>query len=130
MRLLAIPKGFFDFGGENEIAFGESIDLVGPDGDFDFAVGQKDVGMMVLFVGDPGDGVGEFNAGHVAVEAVLFFEVVFVDHVPFAGKFFLQVVQLVAFEWRDTAFTGFAFFFSEFGRHGKLLGRNWLKHIE
>src|SRR5229473_885132 len=41
-----------DFGGEDEIAFGQPVDLVRPGGDFCLPPGQKNVGVMPLFFGD------------------------------------------------------------------------------
>jgi len=41
-----------DFGSKNKIAFGQAIDLVGPDPDFDLAPRQVQVRMMALLLGD------------------------------------------------------------------------------
>src|SRR5580658_216704 len=41
-----------DFGGKDEIAFGEAVDLVGPGGDFRFAPREQNIGMMSLLFGD------------------------------------------------------------------------------
>ena len=43
---------FIDFGGEDEIAFGEAVDLVGPRGDYGFAPAEQNVWMMALRFGD------------------------------------------------------------------------------
>ena len=39
------------FGGEDEVALGQAVDLVRPEGELDLAPGQVNIGMMVLLPG-------------------------------------------------------------------------------
>src|SRR5262249_582173 len=41
----------------NEIALGEAVDLVGPEGNVYFAPGEQNVGMMALFLGQLADAI-------------------------------------------------------------------------
>ena len=50
---------FVDFRSEDEIAFGQAIDFVGPRGDFRFSPGQQNIRMMALLFGDRADFIDE-----------------------------------------------------------------------
>jgi hypothetical protein len=48
-----------DFGSKNKIAFGQAVDLVGPNLDFNLPPRQVQVGMMPLLFGDGAHAVHE-----------------------------------------------------------------------
>src|SRR5580698_494679 len=66
-----------DLGGHDEVALGEAIYFVGPQSDFGFAPGEKDVGMVSLLFGertdmvDQGEGLLEVGELELAMKVML-----------------------------------------------------------
>src|ERR1043166_6368238 len=59
-----------DFCRQDEVVVRQSAGHVRPEVDRQLAVGEPQVGVVALGLGDIGDGVGEPDAGHEALEAV------------------------------------------------------------
>ena len=78
-----------DFGREDEIAFGQAVDLMGMDGDGHAPPGQFDIGMMALFLGQRADLVDERQRLDEIFELPDAAEMMFFDNVP-AGCVFRQ----------------------------------------
>ena len=75
-------KQFFGFGGKHEVVEGQSAGLVGPHHHRNLVVGQAQLGVVVLFLGEAGHGVGEIDRGGIVVKRVLPFEMVLLDQPP------------------------------------------------
>ena len=101
-----------NFGGHDEIALGEAVDLVGPEGDFNFAPCQEDIGMMSLLLGKRADPINERKCLLEVGKSEGAAEVVFVSDVP-ARDFLVKVLQIDAFERGDVAAAGNAGFGGE-----------------
>ena len=94
-----------DFGGHDEVAFGEAVDLVGPESDLGFAPGEEDVGVMALLFGEgsdqiyEGEGLGEVREFERAMDMVV------VGDRP-GWNVLVQGFEFVALERRDAAAAG------------------------
>src|SRR5512140_1587999 len=85
-----------DLGGEDEIAFGEARDFVGPDGDHHFSPGQENVRMVSLGFREFPDFIGKGEGLLEIGELELPFEVMFFKHVPTRGKVLAKEVKLLS----------------------------------
>jgi hypothetical protein len=68
--------------GHNEIAFGQAIDFVRPQGDARLTPSQQNVGMMTLFFGDGADSIHEIQSLLEVWEPELAMNMVFVGDCP------------------------------------------------
>ena len=83
LRILRKQLGkLVDFGGEDEVAFSQSVDFMSPDGDLDFAPAEADVRMMSLFFGELTDLIYKLQRFTKIREAVVLFEMMLVDDFP------------------------------------------------
>jgi hypothetical protein len=98
---------------QNEIAFGQPVNLMRPDFDADFAPGQVNVRMMILRFGQFTDAPGEIERLTEIRKGVILFEMVFVNHSP-AFKLCVQPGNLFALQRRHSATTRHAGFRSQF----------------
>src|SRR5438876_3344839 len=80
-------------GGEDEVALGQAIDLVSPDGQPDLPPGQIDVGVVPLLLGEVPDPIGEVERFAEVLEAELLLEVVLFHHTPVVAQSGQQVVE-------------------------------------
>jgi len=71
-----------NLGGEDEVALGEAVDLVCPDFDSDFSPREKDVGMMILLVGNRPNGIDKMQRLVEIGKLVALDEMVVLDNVP------------------------------------------------
>lgn len=91
------------FGGENEIALRQTVNLVRPERDHDLAPREVNIGMMAFFFGESPDPVGEGEGVHKLMEPERFFEMLFVDDPPLVAESRGEVVECWSFQWRNTA---------------------------
>src|SRR6266508_5963002 len=87
-------------GGEDEVALGQAIDLVSPDGQPDFPPGQIDVGVVALLLSEVADPIGEVERFAEVLEAELLLEVVLFHHPPVVAQSGQQVIELRSPEGR------------------------------
>src|SRR5262249_49406759 len=97
---------------EDEVALGETVDLVRPDRHADLAPGEQNVRVMSLLLGEVTDLVGEGERRLEVGELEGLLEVVLVDHVP-GGELGAVTVELGAFERGHAAAARHASFGSE-----------------
>jgi len=71
----------------NEVAFGQAIDLVGPQSDLGLTPGQEDVGMMTLILGQLPNPVHKGERLFEIGELELPYEVVLIGDLPFCHLF-------------------------------------------
>src|SRR5262245_57332858 len=71
-----------DLRGENEVAFGEAVDLLRPDGHAGFAPAEKDLRMVALLLGNRADGVDETQRTGEIGELERFLDVMILDDRP------------------------------------------------
>jgi len=108
----ALPVQLIDLRGHDEVAFGQAVDFVRPQGDLGFAPGQQDIGMVALLLGHgsyavhEGEGLLEIGKGEGAREVVL------VDDLP-VGELVAEVVEFRAFQGWDSTAAGDAGFAGE-----------------
>src|SRR6476659_6533612 len=86
-----------DLRGQDEVAFGKTVHLVSPDGDFGFAPRQQNVGMVSLFLSNRSYAIHEVEGLLTILEFETARQVVIVDHVP-VRQLVAEVVELVALE--------------------------------
>ena len=114
-----------DFGGHDEVTFGEAVDLVRPQGDFGFAPDQQDVGMVALLFGERADFIDEIERLLEVGKLELAVKVMLVGNIPlrYASA---QLLNFFAFEGGNASAAGDALLV------GKLLGRRFsrLGHAE
>ncbi len=91
-----------DLGSHDEVALGEAVNLVRPDGNFDFSPGEEDVRMMTLLLGELADAVHKGEGAAKVGELEGFRDVVLFDDAP-AVHLLLQSGERLAFERRDAA---------------------------
>ena len=103
-----------DFGGEDEVAFRQAINLVRPEGELDAAPGQINIGMMVLLFGQFPDLVGKMERLAEILELIFPFQMMFVDDAPAFPQFPRQGGQVVSFEGRRAAFARHTIFLRQF----------------
>jgi hypothetical protein len=94
-----------DFGGHDEVAFGETVDLVRPESDFGFAPGEEDVGMMSLLFGERTDTVDEVERLLEVGELELAVKMMLVGDGPFRDAR-VNLLDVLAFEWGNATFAG------------------------
>ena len=95
-----------DFGGEDEVAFRQTLDFMGPDLQFNPAPGEENIGMMPLFLGDLADAVGESERLGEVFEMKLFFEVMVIDASPSIAELGEEFLDRRRGEGRGSAFAG------------------------
>jgi len=93
-------------GRENEIAFRQSVNLVGPDNELDLAPGEMDIRMMPLGLGQFSDPVGKSKRRAKILEAVLLFQLMPGHHLPVIAKFLLKLRQFRSLERGDPPLQG------------------------
>ena len=99
-------RNFIALGGEDEIAFRETVDLVGPKLDFHFAIREEDVGMVPFVFGDGSHLIGESESFGKIGKHVFFFEMMFFDDVPAAAELFMERDKGLSFQRGDASFAG------------------------
>ena len=110
-------KSLVDFGRQDEVAFGEPVDLVGPGGDVHFAPGQAQVGMMAFLLGDGAGAIYEIERRLEIREQEPLRKVMLLHYSP-AGQLRGKTVQLLPFERRHSSAAGHAMSGSKiFGGH-------------
>jgi hypothetical protein len=97
-----------DFGGENEIGLGEAVDSVGPEGDFDFSPGEKNVGMVALLLGEISDAVDEGQGGFEVGKLESANDVMLVDDAPLGeiGELLMDLSESGAAEGGNSSSAG------------------------
>src|SRR3989442_1213584 len=103
-----------DLRSHDEVAFGQSINLVGPNRDFHSAPREINVGMMTLFLRQCADFVGKNQCFAEIFEGEYLLQVMFVDKFPAIPEFPLQVGQRLSLERRHAAFARDAISFGQF----------------
>ena len=88
-----------DFGGQNEVALRQTIDLVGPDRDLHFSPGEKEIWMMPLLFGKLAYAIYERESFAKVRKLESLRDVVFFDDVP-AVHLLLQGDEFHALERR------------------------------
>jgi hypothetical protein len=78
---------FVYFCGEDEIAFGEAVDLMRPSGDYGFAPAEENVWMMALGFGDFADFINEGECLNKIRELECARDVVAIDNLPLRDLF-------------------------------------------
>lgn len=71
-----------DLGSQDEIAFCQTIDFVGPDGDLNSSPSQKDVRMVTLLFREIPNLIDKFESPAKIGKLQSFCDVVLLDHVP------------------------------------------------
>ena len=112
-------RNFINFRGKNEVALGEPIDLVRPDGYRNIAPTQKNVGMMALFLGDCSYCLHKLETADEVGKAIALRDVVLIYDLPVL-HLPSQRGQLFAFEWRNSALARHACKLCEFS-HGSAI---------
>lgn len=123
-RGLVVGEGgeeLVDFGGADEVVFGETADGVGGVAHRDLVVAEVDVGVVVFAVGDEGGGVYEGEGFVVVFEFEGTVEDV-VDDGP-VGDFGEEEIDLGVGEGGGAGGEGLAFSFAESGGHGGPFGK-------
>lgn len=103
-----------DFGGEDEVGFGEAVDFVGPGSNFGFAPREQNIGMMALLLGELADSVDEVERLAEIGEGEDARDVMRVDDAPvrdLLGEFF----EFFAGERRDATAAGDALLAGQVG---------------
>ena len=98
-----------DLGGEDEVALGETVDFVCPNGDLGLSPGEDNVRVMALFFGDRAYFVHEFERGLEIGEGERASNVVLVDDMPI-GQLMAEVVELLAVQGWNASLAGDASF--------------------
>ena len=96
---------FVNFGGHDEITFGQAVDLMCPQGDFRLAPGQENVGMMSLFFRHGAHAIHEVKRLFEVRKGETASDVMFVDDVPLR-HLLMKRVQFFFFERRHSAAAG------------------------
>ena len=94
-----------DFGRQDEVAFGEPIDFMGPDCDLGPTPTKADIGMMTLFFREIPDPVDKLLSLAKVSEAEGLCQVMLVYYFP-SFQLHQQVGYLLSLKWRHTAATG------------------------
>ena len=92
-------------GGEDEIIFGEAVDLVRVKGDFYLSPGEEDIGVMALLLGDGAYLISEFQSRFEVGERERPSDVMFAHGFP-AACMLDQPIELTPLYGRDAAFAG------------------------
>src|ERR1700741_2014146 len=87
---------------QDEVAFCQAVDLMGPDSYFGAAPTEADVRMMPLLFCQLTHAVYELKCLCEITKLVFLAQVVLVDNLP-SRNLTRQFGKLVAFQWRDTA---------------------------
>src|SRR6266568_3350581 len=82
MNGLSAVQQSIDLRSHDEIAFGQTIDLVGPNRDFHSAPREINVGMMTLFLCQCADFVGKSQCFAEIFEGEILLQVMPVNHLP------------------------------------------------
>ncbi len=94
-----------NFRGEDEIAFGQAVDLVGPNLDFNFSPGEKNVGVVALLLRQLTDAVHKIECLAKVGKFESFREMVLVRDGP-PLHLLLEDCERFTFERRYAASTG------------------------
>ena len=108
LRDNALLRGYVEFvgfGGEDKIAFVQSLDLVSPDLQFDLAPCQIDVRVMALLLGQFAYLVYKIQGRAKIFELVQLLKVVLFDDLPATCEFGQQRRKCVALQRLDAAGT-------------------------
>src|SRR5439155_25639813 len=85
------------FGGENEIAFCQSVYLVRPDCQLHFAPSQVNVRVMALGFGQLADFISEVQCVTKVFEFILLFQMMFFHYLPAAIQLCCHFGQFLSF---------------------------------
>lgn len=113
-----------DFCREDEVALGQSVDFVSPDGHPHFAPSQVDIRVVALFLGEATDEIGELECSDEILKCKFLVEVVTADDAPFRGDLRLKSPQRSALQRRYAAATRHAMFLGQVnlsGLHGAMM---------
>ena len=99
-------KRLIRLGRENEIAFCQTVDLVGPDLELHFSPCQKNIRVVSLLLGQVPHPVGEAESLNEIIELVLFFEMVPVHHPPTASHLAMELGQFFPLQGGTTPLQG------------------------
>jgi len=86
---------------QDEVALGQTVNLVRPGGNHNFSPGQQQIRMMALFLGHRADLVDVRQCLREIRESVGLLEMMFFHHFP-AGNLPDQRLQRGATKWRDS----------------------------
>ena len=98
-----------NLGSEDEIAFRQAVDFVGPERQLYFSPGQINVGVVVLRLSQFADAISVLERLAEVGEFELPLKVVFVDNLPGGIELSRQAGQLLARQRRDAALAGHTF---------------------
>jgi hypothetical protein len=118
-------------GGEDEIIFGEAVDLVRVKGDFYLAPGEEDIGVMALLLGDGAYLISEFQSRFEVGERERPSDVMFAHGFP-AACMLDQPIEFTSLYGRDAAFAGNALLGGKIDRgcNFRLGWSHWQPHIQ
>jgi hypothetical protein len=97
-------EALLDLGGEDEIAFGEAVDFMRPDGDLHLAPGEVNVRVMVLGFSQFADLIRKRKRFQEVLEGEFLFEVMFSNDLPAGAQFCLKLLEGLAFECGHASF--------------------------
>jgi hypothetical protein len=106
-----------DFGGHDEVTFGEAVNLVSPESDFSFAPSQQNVGVVALLFGDCANAIDEIESLFEVGELELAVKMMLVGDGPLWDAS-VDFLQFLAFERGNASLARNALFVGEFG-HGE-----------
>src|SRR5580692_7988498 len=109
MRLRIQPV---DLGRQDEVAFGESLDLVSEDLNAGLSPGERQVGMVPLLLGHFTNAVDEVERLPEVREREAFLDVMFLDDLP-AGQLIGELAELLPGERRGSTAAWHALFVGE-----------------
>lgn len=100
---------------KNEIRFGQAVDGVSPDCDFDLTPCEKDIGMMSLLLGNRADAIYESEGRLEVRKLVGAGDVVLIDDRPLVrlGELTANVGEFFSFKRRNATSAGNTGFVSE-----------------
>jgi len=98
----------------DEVAFGQTVDLVRPERDFHAAPGEINVRMMTLLFREFADFVGEGERFAKVFEGKVFLQVMAVYDLPMVAQLPLQLSQRLSLQGRNSAFARDTILFRKF----------------
>jgi len=101
----------------DEVAFGQTVDLVRPERDFHAAPGEINVRMMTLLFREFADFVGEGERFAKVFEGKVFLQVMAVYDLPMVAQLPLQLSQRLSLQGRNSAFARDTILFRQFAHN-------------
>lgn len=93
-------------GSKNEIALGQTVNLVGPNQDLDLSPGQMDIRMVPLLLGHLPHTNSECHRRAKVIEFKLALKMMTSDHLPPRIQLVVEGIEFGSRKWRDTPATG------------------------